>query len=518
MSKTEAEPEFTPTEEQQAIIASAKLDRKSMMIQAYAGCAKTTTLILAGRQIRVPALALAFNKSIAGELKGKLPSNFTVQTMNALGHSAWFRRRDVGAPKLDERKLSRLIREVAGARPPEEWELIRDLVQGAMQRGHKAEGDWEALARELFPELATGKTASVINESLGEVDLELLAALGKEILEKDIAEALRGIISYDDQIYCPTVLGGGWPKWPVVMVDEAQDLSVMNHRMLELASREGARWIVVGDKCQAIYGFRGAHTNSMEALRAAKPEWTDRSLTQTFRCPRRIVERMRGHAPGFAAAQGAPEGAVDRWRDWDWAKLRHASGDGTLAILCRNNAPLLSLAFKLLRSGIGIKFLGRDIGKGLARLAKRLAPSDATPAEALRVRIAEWAKAEDSERAQDQADGLLAVLEGSGARTAGALRAALAKVFASTEGLVTLSSIHRAKGLEWDCVMHLDPWRVPKKGAKGWEHEQELNLVYVCETRTKRTLVLASLDGYGAPPEGREERMELDWDEAGPTS
>ena len=49
-----------------------------------------------------------------------------------------------------------------------------------------------------------------------------------------------------------------------------------------------------------------------------------------------------------------------------------------VAVLCRNNAPLLSMAFKLLRRGIGVKMLGRDIGKGLVPLAKKLFPNPNT--------------------------------------------------------------------------------------------------------------------------------------------
>jgi superfamily I DNA/RNA helicase len=50
----------------------------------------------------------------------------------------------------------------------------------------------------------------------------------------------------------------------------------------------------------------------------------------------------------------------------------------------------------------------------------------------------------------------------------------------SSEGPIELLSGHKAKGLEWNDVFHLDPWRIPSKFAKGKEQkEQELKLPWV---------------------------------------
>ena len=68
---------------------------------------------------------------------------------------------------------------------------------------------------------------------------------------------------------------------------------------------------------------------------------------------------------------------------------------------------------------------------------------------------------------------------------------------------MTLSTIHRAKGLEWDAVLHLDPWRVPSKwalaaaaGGNSAPLEQEKNLIYVAETRTRDLLLQANLEDF----------------------
>lgn len=83
-------------------------------------------------------------------------------------------------------------------------------------------------------------------------------------------------------------------------------------------------------------------------------------------------------------------------------------------------------------------------------------------------------------------------------RFAGEIRWYLTQLFERSAGHVVLSSIHRAKGLEWDVVLHLDPWRIPSKFAQQnpAQMKQELNLRYVAETRTKRLLIEANLEDF----------------------
>jgi len=69
----------------------------------------------------------------------------------------------------------------------------------------------------------------------------------------------------------------------------------------------------------------------------------------------------------------------------------------------------------------------------------------------------------------------------------------------SVEGqsdILTLSTIHRAKGKEWDRVFVLDMDKhSPSKWAKKpWELEQETNLCYVQVTRAKKHLTFVKTD------------------------
>ena len=56
---------------------------------------------------------------------------------------------------------------------------------------------------------------------------------------------------------------------------------------------------------------------------------------------------------------------------------------------------------------------------------------------------------------------------------------------------VTLSTVHRAKGLEAERVIILRPDQLPLAVTRDWEKRQELNLEYVALTRSRRELVFA---------------------------
>lgn len=511
---------FDPTPEQQAIVRAALDSSTSLMIKAYAGAAKTTTLTMIANAMpkNVPALALAFNTRIKKELEARFPANFTVMTLNGLGHRAWASA--IGKRlTLDDKKLGKLITQVSKDAgfdlASEQWGDLRRLVSFAMQRGLVPSSFEHASKNALLPD--SQETWAKLCDDLWIEATPAICDLARSVLIESIKMAWQGTVSFDDQIYMGALFGGQFPRFPLVLVDEAQDLSVLNHIMLAKCSSD--RLIVVGDPKQAIYAFRGADSSSMEKIRALRPKWIDLPLATTFRCPKVIVERQQGHAPGFVAWATNAIGAFMQFpltegEPWSWATMAPYVNGGEAAILCRNNAPLLGMAFKLIRQGTSCQMLGRDIGKGLLTLSKKLMPLDDTPAHECAILISQWAdhevqlalangKDEKLAGINDRAECLHAVLEGALAKNAGELRNALADLFSRENGRITLATGHKAKGLEWDFVLHLDPWRVPSKFAKSAAArgdsramEQELNLRYVLETRTKHTLALANLEDF----------------------
>lgn len=494
-----------PTPEQSAIIEAAGASA-SLMVNALAGTGKTTTLTMLAQALPAePILALAFNKKIKEELEKKFPSNFTIMTMNGLGHKAWASTLNSKRLFLDDRKLGRITTEALKPFPDsrDAWAPIKMLVSHAMRRGlvpsqfQHAKGffpdtpeNWELLASECDADLAPDERK-----------------LARQILISSIEEGLSGKISFDDQVYLPTVFHGNFPRFNIVLVDEAQDLSPLNHMMLKKVC--AGKLIVVGDPRQAIYAFRGADSKSMASIKALRSNWIELPLNTTFRCPKAVVARQQSHAPGYVAAPSNAEGVVLDWTDssWHWEKvMTHATGK--IAVLCRNNAPLVSMAFRLIRQGLGVNMLGREIGKGLELLVKKLDPSGEQSTKDFTQTLISWHETELSkaevnedktkmEHVQDKFECLMAVMQGNSLRTTRELRNALQTIF-EAEGTIVLASGHKSKGLEWDTVIHLDPFRIPSKFAKSEsEIEQENNLRYVLETRTKHTLILANLQDFG---------------------
>lgn len=506
-------PSFPPTPEQQAIIDAAVQSPANIMITAGAGCTKTTTLQFVANALPQgePFLALAFNVKIKKELERVFPAHATIWTLNGLGHRAFGRA--LGRQLiLEDRKIGKLVTQLAQqqgqALSLDQWSDTKDLVGAAMAAG-------------LVPRGLPGNGLMADTPANWETLLDLgdpaIVPLAQAVLRESIRQSFQGIICFDDQIYMSVCFGGVFPKFPLVMVDEAQDLSPLNHEQVRRCA--AGRLIVVGDPKQAIYAFRGADSASMSKLRALRPEWLDLPLLTTFRCPRVVVQRQQTHVPGFAAAASNALGALGLWprhEAWSWTKLEALKphSDARIAVLCRNNAPLLGLAFKFIRRGIGVVMLGRDIGKGLVTLSKKIAKDDSLPIAAFAEALARWAeqqralaqandKLEKISGINDREECLQAVIEFSGAQTAGALRSAIGDLFSRETGVVTLATGHRAKGLEWDVVLHLDPWRIPSRFARDAldrgdprQMEQERNLLYVLETRTKHTLAQASLEDF----------------------
>lgn len=503
---------FSPTAEQSAILSAAAAGRQSMILRAYAGSGKTSTLELLTREVITsePVLYIVFNKKNQKEAEARFPSHVHPKTANSLGHGALSRglgRRLV----MDDRKVGRLTTEALKQVPweeqdPELWGTVKDLVVKALQAG---------LVPERFSSRATGLVPddrAVWERLLDATPSADTIALARGVLGSAIAEGLNGVISFDEQIYLSVLFGGLFPRFPTVLVDESQDLSLLQHRMIARCAAD--RIIAVGDERQAIYAWRGADAASLQRLKALRSEWLEFPLATTFRCPKVVVARSTDHAPGFTAHGSNKEGlhyhlplpSADP--TWSWRDVEALAEPGPIAVLCRNNAPLMSLAFKLIRAGIGCSVAGRDLASGLTALVKKLSKGDPfLPVEELISRVSEWRSRESTlalanddpakaESIADKAECILAVVESCRPRVAADITLHLSALFDRENVRVLLSSIHRAKGLEFPTVLHLDPFRIPSKWARGEALAQEMNLRYVCETRTQHTLIEANLEDY----------------------
>lgn len=501
---------FSPTPEQQAII-DAGPDPRSIMIQAYAGTGKTATLVMLANAMPLrPSLALVFNRRNKLEMEERFPDHFKVSTLNGLGLGAW--NKAIGRRSaVDSDKILKIAKEWTKQEQakltPEDFSALLALVRRARSMGLVP----PKVMGQPKPLLTSDDWELVADAAYLDITSELIYA-AEAILRQSIKLSFQGVIDYDDQIYMSALFGGVFPRFPVVMVDEAQDLSALNKIMVARSSP--GKLIIVGDPRQAIYAFRGADSSSMQSLRSLRDEWIDLKLSTTWRCPKAVVERQQRHAPGFNAAPEAPLGQVIdlQAQPWSIATIEAHAGGSPVAILCRNNAPLLCAAIRVIKARRGVQLLGGEIGKGLVRLLKKIVGDLTTPISITCDLIREWqdreaglARAnEKPERValiNDRTECLLALTEDVHVRTAADMVKLLEELFSSSTSQVLLSTGHKAKGLEWHTVVHLDPKLIPSKYARKQlaegnpvPMEQDRNLRYVIETRAKRNLILADLD------------------------
>jgi DNA helicase II / ATP-dependent DNA helicase PcrA len=453
---------FTP---QQQTVIDAIASGRSIAARAVAGSGKTTTLIAGLAHAKSPGLALAFNKRNAEDLKAKLPAGSPVEakTLNALGHRIWSdhirKRLTVSATKTgdlikslgittdDRDEWTALVRMISVAKS-------RAIEPGVLGRPEPDMAEWLAGAQQID-----------IPDDL----FEHLAKHAKRILAESCKQAWAGTIDFDDQLYMPVIFNARFPAPHLVAVDEVQDLSPLQHEMV--ARLKPKQLIVVGDPAQAIYGFRGASESSYHDL-IERFELPECPLTVSFRCPEVVGAEARFYVPDFTCVAGAAPGRLARITQADLAPG---------AIICRYNAPLIRLAFQAIRIGQPIQFLGRDFIAGLKAVLKR-APTPDKLAEWLQTRLREARTQGAKNRAQDQHDSLLVVLEGAKA-TGRDPADILTRLSDPTASRVVLSTVHKAKGLEWNQVTFLGY-------NKHVEGGQESNINYVGVTRAQETLLI----------------------------
>lgn len=469
----------TPTAEQLAVIKAGQETEDNLLISALAGAAKTTTLVMLAEAVPVRTLCLAFNVKIAKEMKERLPAHCEAMTLNSLGHRVWGetlgRRLTIEAGKVGD-IIKPLIEEIDDPDLKKEaWSAFADLIKAVSfgkQCGYIPDGytNRDPRSRKYVPLMDDEAFQAHYDQKLEDWEWDII----REATVRSLDLAWRGLCDYDDQILMPTIFQASFPRYPLVLVDEAQDLSALNHATLRKLVIK--RLVAVGDPCQAIYGFRGAHEESMELLETTF-NMRKLMLSTSFRCPRKVVEHARWRAPHMQYPEWAKEGEIRHLGEWSADDI-----PANAAIICRNNAPLFSLAIKLLQRGRYAQLVGNDIGKGLLRVMMKFGKSDMKKKDVLQA-IDEWAEAKKAKSRnpgsiEDRAE-CMRIFARQGKNLGDAL--AYAEHVFACQGPVKLMTGHKSKGLEFRHVFILDRELLGDEG-------QERNLRYVMITRAQETL------------------------------
>ena len=497
------------TDQQIAIWREMVYGTKHLVVDARAGVGKTFSglhgLALMQEMDRLPKSVgfCAFTKAVGLELQKKVPENVRAGTMHSFGFSAIrYTNRDV---KVEGSKLDYLLERLVNTETFPRYlrsaitklaGLCKNTLTGEVEANRGVwhyEVEWDEL-----DELCNKYAIEVEDEDKKDV-FELVGGL----LEVSLNDEKR--IDFDDMIWLPVVKDIRCWKNDLLIVDEVQDL---NKTQQKLMMKMGKRIMVVGDPYQAIFGFRGADSDSFNNTRNMLGDFTELPLTKTRRCPKSHVEAVQHLVPDFEAMDDAPEGRI-LWEEMEQTVRGMQPED---MVLCRTNAPLISTAFTLLRMKRRVKVLGRDIGKNLMSFIEKLGTGTKgkkkidRPVGGILVRLQEYKDREEAKLLRKKygvSDKLIALDDKvqcaraflAEADNLAEVRTNMRDMFGEQgedglEDAVILSSIHKAKGLEARTIRILRPDLLPHPAAKTEEDiQQEGNVEYVARTRSMDTLI-----------------------------
>jgi DNA helicase-2/ATP-dependent DNA helicase PcrA len=250
---------MTPSTYQQAIYDAVPSHPRGFAVVAVAGSGKTTTLVELAKHLprHHVNVFLAFNVKIADTLKERLP----YWTQPSTFHS--FCKKQLQG-KVKPRKLS---------------DLMDDFSYDLLQAVGLAKANLTSLdPQPLEFYIATCEAA----------DSDADPREVKRLCELSLRD--RTTMDFDDMLCF--ALEATFPKVHTLCIDEAQDLSPVQHAIIKRINPD--RLIVVGDPAQAIYGFRGAASDSMSLLTRefALPTFP---LSICYRCATKIIDYANTH-------------------------------------------------------------------------------------------------------------------------------------------------------------------------------------------------------------------------------
>jgi hypothetical protein len=461
-----------PTDEQLAGLDAVTGTGDNLLFNALAGTGKTSMIEMIVEVLppNEQPLYVAFNKAIVDEAKDKLPTYCEIRTLNSLGHRAWGQA--IGKKVFIDTKNPKtpgIVREICNGFKSkddrdEAWDNYYDIIQAIGMSKHLG----------YIPERSYPDAKRLCDRNVVQTRIESkLSDFCWEIIDSAILTSIKlaygGFIDFDDQVYMSALFGGSFQGYPIVLVDEDQDLSPVNFEMLRKLVQD--RLVGVGDRWQSIYAFRGAETHGVDKLKSMF-NMKEMPLSISFRCPENVVKAVHWHVPHMKWFKGG--GYYKVLTELDASKIAEGA-----AIICRNNAPLFAAAFHLLSAKRSVSVVGSDVGPKIIKLLKKIGKDD-DKSDALIEKIEEWRLeklrfANNVATINDTAE-CMKIFATWGKTLWHAIK--YADYILHQQGSITLTTGHKSKGREWDTVYHLDPFLCR-------EDDQDRNLKYVITTRAR---------------------------------
>lgn len=501
---------WEPSAYQVAIFDWVQNGTGNLVVNAMPGSGKTTTTLEACNYIpkTQDVVAVAFNKHIADTFHRKgLPSHVQASTLHSLGLAAI--KRAFPQIKVDKDKLTKIVKL--------HFDLDNRHDRNRYYKGNGVICRIISLLKAMLLEPTDDNIVALAYEFNLSDCLEYTSII-RESYHQSIEQL--NTVDFDDMVFLPVHLNLPLRKFDFIFVDEAQDL---NFGQIEFIYRLAtspdtgefrSRVVLVGDRHQAIYAWRGADSAAMDRLKEHF-QATELPLSISWRCPTEVVKLAHQTVPQIEAAPNAKEGLVKTIDVTEFEEILTEQDPSECLVLCRTNAPIVGMCLRLIRMGVPATVIGRfDVGANVVKTFKKLLAkfhkeTDEDGYNYLTTWIAaerdlQVAKFQSPEfsgiriNTADTYDTINYFLEDIDLHKVDDLGAAFERrineVFSEDKRAYQLSTIHKAKGLEAEHVFFYLPEMIPHPMARGKVAlEQEYNLQFVAQTRSSNALYLVSL-------------------------
>lgn len=412
-----------------------------IIVEAYAGSAKTTSIVEGFRYIPKgkKSIALAFNKSIAEELRSRAPSFVETFTFHALGLRAIKQR--FGNIEIDDNKVYNIIKSKLDI-------SNHDLIMSMC----------ETIA---YCKYGLIDTPSAIEGLIDKFSIDLCDVEKPEYIKNIIktlglSKAITNVIDFNDMCWMPFIYNLSVGQYDFVALDERQDLNRAQLVMAKKACKPDGRIVAVGDENQALYSWRLADTSIIKEIRD-DVKTKILPLPISYRCPQKIIDLAKNWVPDITCPATAIDGEIN---DISLNELYDLVKPGCF-ILSRTNAPLIKICMALIKRNIKANIRGRDVGNQLNYLIKK---SKKKQIPAFIKWLDSWkddevkklkAKNINTDNILDRHECLINLCEDLNSLEEVSKK--INDMFNDTEesNIVILSTVHRAKGLERDDVFVL---------------------------------------------------------------
>lgn len=467
-----------PTQEQQQAI-DAFLTQENLTIEAGAGTGKTSTLkSMSAADPHRSGLYIAYNAAIAKESQASFPNNVECRTAHSVAYrwtaKKWgpALRARLNGPRVRVQDTARLLGSNDKLRINDDLVLAPTRIASiAMNtiRNWCYTGDFEITAKHVE------RVLKIDSQQDRKVLADAVVPMAKRAW-MDLSNPKGNLKFAHDHYLKLWALSKPVLNYDFILVDEAQD---SNGVVTDVVRRQVTQVAAVGDRCQAIYGWRGA-TDAMDAFNSQHHVF----LSQSFRFGERVAEE------------------ANKWLAMLEAKLRLTGNPGIdskvgdlaspKAILCRTNAEAVSTVIGCHADGTKVHYVGG--GSEVSRFAQaagelmangRTSHHDLFP-------FTSWSEVQQYvEEAHDGGDlaVMVKLIDRYGPR---GVEEAIQRCAPEASAEIVVSTAHKAKGREWDTVRIADDFDQDSEG--DWSiDDSEAMLAYVGVTRARYGLDLGGL-------------------------